>query len=476
MNPSTAFGTVLADELARCGLREVVVAPGSRSTPLAMAFWELERAGRVRLHVRIDERSAAFTALGLAKASRRPVAVVCTSGTAAANFHPAVIEADESAVPLLVLTADRPPELRGTGASQTVDQVKLYGSAVRWYAESGVPERRPGMAGYWRSLACRAWAHAAGALGTLPGPVHLNLPFRDPLVPDAASRAQHLITATSAPAPQPPTMRADALLAGADWPDSLDRAARRGAVDADQRRAARPPRRLSCPGPSGAWSCAVTATTTRTRWSSSPSGPGGRSSPSRRLVPGAGRTRWPATSTCSPRPVHGGVPAGGHRLGGAAGADPAAVRTARPGPRRGRAPRARRGTWIGRGAGDDGCGRPAYCHRSGPGLWADPQRAATDVAASVRLTGAPGAVPGRWLAAWRARGRGGGAGRGRGARRLAWRRGRGRGRRRRRRAVGAGRGPRAGRGAPRRMHCCGAGTRCPFGISTCCCRRGPIPG
>ncbi len=110
--------------------------------------------------------------------------MLCTSGTAAANLHPAVIEADESAVPLLVLTADRPPELRGTGASQTVDQVKLYGSAVRWYAETGVPERRPGMAGYWRSLACRAWAHAAGASGTLPGPVHLNLPLRDPLVPD----------------------------------------------------------------------------------------------------------------------------------------------------------------------------------------------------------------------------------------------------------------------------------------------------
>ncbi|HVT67458.1 MAG TPA: 2-succinyl-5-enolpyruvyl-6-hydroxy-3-cyclohexene-1-carboxylic-acid synthase, partial [Trebonia sp.] len=186
MNPSTALGTVLADELARCGLREVVVAPGSRSTPLAMAFWELEQAGRVRLHVRVDERSASFTALGLAKASGRPVAVLCTSGTAAANFHPAVIEADESAVPLLVLTADRPPELRGTGASQTIDQVKLYGSAVRWYAEAGVPERRPGMAGYWRSLACRAWAQAAGALGTLPGPVHLNLPLRDPLVPETA--------------------------------------------------------------------------------------------------------------------------------------------------------------------------------------------------------------------------------------------------------------------------------------------------
>lgn len=134
MNPSTAFAAVFADELARCGLREVVVAPGSRSTSLAMAFWALERAGRVRLHVRIDERSASFTALGLAKASGRPVAVLCTSGTAAANFHPAVIEADESAVPLLVLTADRPPELRATGASQTIDQVKLYGSAVRYGA------------------------------------------------------------------------------------------------------------------------------------------------------------------------------------------------------------------------------------------------------------------------------------------------------------------------------------------------------
>jgi len=184
VNPSTAFGTVFADELARCGLGEVVVAPGSRSTPLAMAFYALERAGRVRLHVRIDERSASFTALGLAKASRRPVAVLCTSGTAAANFHPAVIEADESGVPLLVLTADRPPELRATGASQTVDQVKLYGGAVRWYAEAQVPQPRAGAAGYWRSLACQAWAQASGDAGTFPGPVHVNLPFRDPLVPD----------------------------------------------------------------------------------------------------------------------------------------------------------------------------------------------------------------------------------------------------------------------------------------------------
>src|SRR6202167_4965575 len=184
VNPATAFATVFADELARCGLREMVIAPGSRSTPLAMAFAELDRSGRARLHVRIDERSASFTALGLAKVSRRPVAMLCTSGTAAANFHPAVIEASESGVPLLVLTADRPLELRGAGASQTIDQVKMYGGAVRWYAESGVPEKRPGAVGYWRSLACQAWAQASGDTGTFPGPVHVNIPFRDPLVPD----------------------------------------------------------------------------------------------------------------------------------------------------------------------------------------------------------------------------------------------------------------------------------------------------
>ena len=179
MNPAAAFGATFADELIRCGLREAVLAPGSRSTPLAMAFFDAERRGRLRLHVRIDERSASFTALGLAKTSRRPVAVLCTSGTAAANFHPAVIEADESAVPLLVLTADRPPELRSTGANQAIDQIKLYGSAVRWFCEAGVPERRTGAAAYWRSLACQAWAHAAGRAGGFAGPVHLNLAFRE---------------------------------------------------------------------------------------------------------------------------------------------------------------------------------------------------------------------------------------------------------------------------------------------------------
>ncbi len=185
MNPATALATVLADELIRCGLREVVLAPGSRSAPLAMEFHRRAQAGDLRLSVRIDERSASFCALGLAKAGRRPVAVVCTSGTAAAHFHAAVIEADESAVPLIVLTADRPPELRGTGANQTIDQLRLYGPAVRWFCEVGVPEDRPGQAGYWRSAVCRAWGLATGSAGAAPGPVHLNLALREPLVPDA---------------------------------------------------------------------------------------------------------------------------------------------------------------------------------------------------------------------------------------------------------------------------------------------------
>jgi 2-succinyl-5-enolpyruvyl-6-hydroxy-3-cyclohexene-1-carboxylate synthase len=178
VNPATALATVLVDELVRCGLTDAVLAPGSRSAALALALHE---QSRIRLHVRIDERSASFLALGMARRSGRPVAVVCTSGTAAANFHPAVIEAHESGVPLLVLTADRPPELRETGANQTIDQVKLYGSAVRWSCEVGTPEERPGMVAYWRSLVSRAWNLA---LDPDPGPVHLNLAFREPLIPD----------------------------------------------------------------------------------------------------------------------------------------------------------------------------------------------------------------------------------------------------------------------------------------------------
>lgn len=183
MNPSTALARVLVDELVRAGVREAVLSPGSRSAPLAFALHAADRAGRLRLHVRIDERSAAFLALGLAKASGRPVPVVTTSGTATANLHPAVLEASHSGVPLVLLTADRPPELRGTGANQTVDQVGLYGDAVRFFAEVGTPDERPGQNAYWRALTCRAIACATGALGTAAGPVHLNLGLREPLVP-----------------------------------------------------------------------------------------------------------------------------------------------------------------------------------------------------------------------------------------------------------------------------------------------------
>jgi 2-succinyl-5-enolpyruvyl-6-hydroxy-3-cyclohexene-1-carboxylate synthase len=182
VNPSTALARTLVDELVRNGVTDAVLAPGSRSAPLAFALHDAD----IRLHVRVDERSAAFLALGLAKASGRPVPVVTTSGTAAANLHPAVIEASYAGVPLLVLTADRPPELRGSGANQTIDQVKLYGDSVRMFVEVGVAEA--GLDSYWRGLVCRAIACAAGDLGTAPGPVHLNVAFREPLVPDGGDQ------------------------------------------------------------------------------------------------------------------------------------------------------------------------------------------------------------------------------------------------------------------------------------------------
>ncbi|MGQ0630945.1 MAG: 2-succinyl-5-enolpyruvyl-6-hydroxy-3-cyclohexene-1-carboxylic-acid synthase [Sporichthyaceae bacterium] len=175
MNPATALARVFVDEFARCGVTEAVLSPGSRSGPLALA---LAAEPRIRLHVRIDERSASYLALGLAKASVTPVPLLCTSGTAAAAFHPAVLEADASGVGLLVLTADRPPELRGTGASQTVDQLHLFGRAVRMFHEVGVPEAAGGQVAYWRSLVGRAVAAAAN------GPAHLNLALREPLIPD----------------------------------------------------------------------------------------------------------------------------------------------------------------------------------------------------------------------------------------------------------------------------------------------------
>jgi 2-succinyl-5-enolpyruvyl-6-hydroxy-3-cyclohexene-1-carboxylate synthase len=164
------------DELARCGLHDACTSPGSRSAPIMLS---LVREPRIRCFSHIDERCAGFFALGAAKASGRPVAVTCTSGTAAANLVPAVIEAFHGGVPLIVLTADRPPELREVGAGQTIDQLKLYGSAVKLFFEVGVHEAAPERLRWIRALACRAcWT----ALDGYPGPVHLNFPLREPLV------------------------------------------------------------------------------------------------------------------------------------------------------------------------------------------------------------------------------------------------------------------------------------------------------
>lgn len=178
MNPSTAQATVLVDELIRCGVRHVVACPGSRNAPLTFALHAADVAGRLTLHVRIDERAAGFLALGLAAGSGVPVALSCTSGTAAANFHPAVAEADRARIGLVVLTADRPPELRAAGANQVIDQHRLYGNAPRHFAELATAEHRAGQNGYWRASVHRA------LLAAVDGPVQLNLPFRAPLVPD----------------------------------------------------------------------------------------------------------------------------------------------------------------------------------------------------------------------------------------------------------------------------------------------------
>jgi 2-succinyl-5-enolpyruvyl-6-hydroxy-3-cyclohexene-1-carboxylate synthase len=187
-NANTALASAFAEELARGGLRHAVVSPGSRSTPLAVALW---RQTEIEVTVILDERSAGFFALGAAQASGEPVALLCTSGTAAANYHPAICEADESALPLLVLSADRPPELRGVGAGQTIDQIKIFGSAVRWFCEVGTHEADDDGLLHYRSVACRALAAARGEVR--PGPVHLNLPWREPLAPVAVEGA---VTAT----------------------------------------------------------------------------------------------------------------------------------------------------------------------------------------------------------------------------------------------------------------------------------------
>lgn len=188
-NRNILWTKIFVDELVRGGLEAVCVAPGSRSTPLVIAF--AEHPG-IKVYSHIDERSASFFALGLALASERPVALVCSSGTAAANFYPAIIEARYSGVPLLVLTADRPPELRGSGANQTIDQIKLYGDHALWSVDVALPEAQvPDLAiRNLRGLAARA---LDTALGMPKGPVHLNFPFRKPLEPIPVESDRHEI-------------------------------------------------------------------------------------------------------------------------------------------------------------------------------------------------------------------------------------------------------------------------------------------
>lgn len=180
-NPSTAQARVVLDELIRHGITDAVLCPGSRSAPLALALAAAERTGQMRLHVRIDERAAAFTALGLALGSKRPVPVVVTSGTAVANLLPAMVEAAHSGVPILALTANRPPELRGTGANQTIDQVGLFGAHARAVVELGAAGDPEAEHRHWRSAIGRA-VLTATAPGR-PGPVQVDIAFRDPLVP-----------------------------------------------------------------------------------------------------------------------------------------------------------------------------------------------------------------------------------------------------------------------------------------------------
>src|SRR3954469_11646773 len=175
---TTSFAVTVVDEFARAGVTHAVVSPGSRNTPMVLA---LSRDDRITVDVVLDERSAAFRALGVAIATGRPAVVCTTSGTAAANLHPAIVEARHARVPLLACTADRPPELRGVGAAQTIDQIHLFGTAGNWFGDLGPPDAAT--ASSWRPFASRA---VAEAFGPPAGPVHLNLPFREPLVPTGA--------------------------------------------------------------------------------------------------------------------------------------------------------------------------------------------------------------------------------------------------------------------------------------------------
>ena len=240
-NGATASATVVVDELIRNGVRDLVLAPGSRSAPIALAA---AFRPEMRVWVEVDERSAGFFALGQSKAGR-PSAVLTTSGTAAANLLPAAVEADQAMAPLLLLTADRPHELRSTGANQTIDQVKLFSSVVRWFAEIPSAEDRAGENGYWRSVICRALAESNGWAGRR-GPVHVNLSFREPVVPltddgrtpgsvyhnslDGRGSGQPWMTVTAEPfGPQPYDVRGRVLVVAGE---GADPAAVTGALDA----------------------------------------------------------------------------------------------------------------------------------------------------------------------------------------------------------------------------------------------------
>src|SRR5688500_16189617 len=233
-NLNSLWASVLVETLARCGVSRAVISPGSRSTPLAFAF---ARHSEIEAIPVLDERTAAFFALGLAKQRLQSVALVCTSGTATANFFPAIIEAYESGVPLLVLTADRPPELRACGSGQTIDQQKIYGGYVNFYHELATPELTEAQLRYLRQTVAHATLRT---LAPVAGAVHLNVPFRDPLPPledgGVASRVaesfdwqfffSHLAPVAAAlPASVPPTIVSDvhgAIVVGPTQPGNVE--------------------------------------------------------------------------------------------------------------------------------------------------------------------------------------------------------------------------------------------------------------
>lgn len=183
-NTNLLWTSILAETLYRLGLTTAIICPGSRSAPLAIAFANHPHIEAIPV---LDERSASFFALGIARQQKRPVVLVCTSGTAGANFYPAVIEAHESRVPLLVMTADRPPELRECNAGQAIDQHKLYGTFPNWQAEVSLPSLDPFRLAYLRQTIIHAWERS---MSPCHGPVHLNMPFRDPLAPIPEPQAQ----------------------------------------------------------------------------------------------------------------------------------------------------------------------------------------------------------------------------------------------------------------------------------------------